>query len=177
MIPSSALWRPLATFWASVLHLSNKLINTFCHSGSLGGEGRGMWQPVIMPQVNPVFTQPKRKAGLSWVLWQWTARQWPLWFRPQLGHPGRLLYNPRTARCEGEAVHGEHGSPGLGGQGAGTGKCSLETCQAHLRVYMLKTDLGSRLGWSSAVFFTFVPIWWEYSTVRRNAGRFVIIEE
>lgn len=129
MIPSSALWRPLATFWASVLHLPNKIINTFCHSGSLGGEGdvtasMPRCLNASMPRVNPAFTRPRKKAGLSLALSRRRSQLWPLWFCLQLGHPGWLLYDPCTARREGEAVHREHRSPGLGGQGTGTGKWS-----------------------------------------------------
>lgn len=40
----------------------------------------------------------------------------------QLGHPRRLHDNTRASCSEGEAVHGEHGSAGSGGQRAWEGK-------------------------------------------------------
>lgn len=111
----------MATFWASVLHLPNKLINTFCHPGSFVEEGVCDSQCCLGLTLHSPDPWGRR---LCLALSRWRSPHWPLWFCPQLGHPGWLLNDPCTARREGETVHREHRSPGLGGQGAWTCKWS-----------------------------------------------------
>jgi len=86
--------------------------------------------------INALVTQKASHVGLCQTGWLWLTIARPrcstadlpveltisLPVFSQLGHPRRLHDNTRASCGEGEAVHGEHGSVGSGGQRAWEGK-------------------------------------------------------
>lgn len=72
----------------------------------------------------------------------------------QLGHPRRLHDNTRASCSEGEAVHGEHGSVGFGGQRAWEGKIlSLIMLPSGLAFLEKSLLYGNILGAQHALLF------------------------
>lgn len=100
-LPKETSW----FFQTSVLHFPKKIINALVTQPSLC-QARHFLLTIAHPSSSAAGLLLELSMSLSL----------------QLGHPRRLHDNTRASCSEGEAVHGEHGRAGAGGQRAWEGK-------------------------------------------------------